>query len=100
MCLEYSFFDEYIALGWINVGEADFLAILSYISLWCSMPTKPTKRLLTHCRRIGAGVLGLYVLYLVKSALGINLLPNHSAWRVLKLPIAPIMQARYGKNWH
>lgn len=47
----------------------------------------------------GYALLGLYALYLVKSAMGISLLPGYSAWRVLKLPIQPIMEARYGKNW-
>jgi hypothetical protein len=63
------------------------------------MSTKPTKRL-PSLRRAGAGVLGFYVLYLVKCAIGISLFPQFSAWHFLKLPIAPIMEARYGKHWH
>jgi hypothetical protein len=51
-------------------------------------------------RRIGGLIVTLYVAYLIKSALGISLLPGFSAWRFLKLPIQPIMEARYGKNWH
>jgi hypothetical protein len=50
--------------------------------------------------RAGRWILGLYALYLIKSAMGINILPNVSAPRILKLPIAPIMQARYGQDWH
>ncbi len=53
-----------------------------------------------RARLIGAWILALYALYLLKSAMGISLLPNYSAWWVLKLPIAPLMEARYGKNWH
>ncbi|MBE9031399.1 hypothetical protein IQ266_16820 [filamentous cyanobacterium LEGE 11480] len=54
---------------------------------------------LPRLRRASAVVLALYVLYLIKSAMGISLLPGYSAWRVLKLPIQPIMEARYGKSW-
>jgi hypothetical protein len=53
-----------------------------------------------RARRVSGWILGLYGLYLVKSAMGISFLPNYSASRMLKLPIAPIMEARYGKNWH
>ena len=43
---------------------------------------------------------GLYALYLVKSAMGINILANYSAPAWVKLPIASIMEARYGDHWH
>jgi hypothetical protein len=36
----------------------------------------------------------LYLLYLVKSALGINLSDRYSAWAIFKLPIQPILDAR------
>ncbi len=36
---------------------------------------------------------GIYALYLVKSAMGINILDNHSLPWWVKLPIAPIMAA-------
>jgi hypothetical protein len=51
-------------------------------------------------QRISLWCLSLYGLYLIKSAMGINILQNYSAWWVLKLPIQPIMEARYGSNWH
>jgi hypothetical protein len=51
-------------------------------------------------RRAGPWILGLYALYLIKSVMGINILPNVSAPSIFKLPIAPIMQARYGSDWH
>jgi hypothetical protein len=50
-------------------------------------------------KRIGGWILGLYILYLFKSAIGIDILPNRSAWWWLKLPIAPIMQARDASQW-
>jgi hypothetical protein len=37
---------------------------------------------------------GIYALYLVKSAVGVNILTNYSAPWWVKLPIAPIMAAR------
>jgi hypothetical protein len=64
-----------------------------------TMLRRPDWRSLTK-RRIGGAIVALYVAYLLKSALGISLLPGFSAWRWLKLPIQPIMEARYGKNWH
>lgn len=49
--------------------------------------------------RRGCGwLLGLYVLYLIKSALGINLLANYSAPRVFKWPIRPVLDARSGAS--
>ena len=63
------------------------------------MASKSTKRW-RSVRRSGAILGGIYVLYLCKTALGINLFPQFSAWRVFKQPIAPILEARYGKNWH
>jgi hypothetical protein len=45
-------------------------------------------------------LLSLYALYLVKSAVGINILPNHSLWWPFKLPIQGIMEARYGAPLH
>jgi hypothetical protein len=36
-------------------------------------------------------LLSLYLLYLIKSALGINLSDRHSAWGILKLPIQPVL---------
>ncbi len=36
---------------------------------------------------------GIYALYLVKSAIGINILANYSMPWWVKLPIAPIMAA-------
>jgi hypothetical protein len=45
-------------------------------------------------------LLTLYALYLVKSAVGINILPNHSLWWPFKLPIQGIMEARYGTPLH
>jgi hypothetical protein len=57
-------------------------------------------KVLPQLKRAGAVILGLYVLYLVKCAVGISLFPQFSAWHFLKLPIAPIMEARYGKHWH
>jgi hypothetical protein len=62
------------------------------------MATKPTKRL-PSVRRSAAILCGFYGLYLCKTALGIDLLPHFSAWRVFKQPIAPILEARYGKHW-
>jgi hypothetical protein len=49
--------------------------------------------------RIAVWIVGIYGLYLVKSALGISIFPNYSASRIFKMPIAPIMEARFGKNW-
>jgi hypothetical protein len=63
------------------------------------MASKSTKRW-PSLRRSAAILGGFYVLYLCKTALGVDLLPNFSAWRVFKQPIAPILEARYGKNWH
>ncbi|MBD3880722.1 hypothetical protein IFO70_03030 [Phormidium tenue FACHB-886] len=37
----------------------------------------------------------LYLLYLAKSALGINLSHRYSAWGILKLPIQPILDHRH-----
>jgi hypothetical protein len=38
----------------------------------------------------------LYLLYLVKSALGINISDRYSAWGFLKLPIQPILNRHHG----
>jgi hypothetical protein len=63
------------------------------------MATKSSGRWLA-VRRSGAILFGFYALYLCKTALGVDLFPHFSAWRVFKQPIAPILAARYGKNWH
>ncbi len=60
---------------------------------------KRSKMGVRSLRRGFIWLLGLYSLYLLKSALGINLLPNYSAAWVLKLPIQPILDARHGSNW-
>ncbi len=44
-------------------------------------------------KRFAGWILGIYALYLFKSAIGINLSPHYSAWSWLKLPIAPILNA-------
>jgi hypothetical protein len=55
---------------------------------------------MNRIKRAGGWIFAFYILYLIKSALGISFFPGFSAARMLKLPIAPIMEARYGKNWH
>ncbi|MFM2429668.1 MAG: hypothetical protein RLZZ511_881 [Cyanobacteriota bacterium] len=42
----------------------------------------------------------VYGLYLVKSACGINITDRYSAPWWVKLPIASIMESRYGDHWH
>jgi hypothetical protein len=51
-------------------------------------------------KRFSHWMLGGYALYLCKTAIGINILPNHSAPWFFKLPIAPLMDAKYGEYWH
>jgi hypothetical protein len=50
----------------------------------------PMKRL----RQILLVVLSLYLLYLVKSALGINLSNKYSAWGIFKLPIRSLLHSK------
>ncbi len=42
---------------------------------------------MTRLRNIVVIVVGLYLLYLVKTAAGINLSERYSAWSFLKLPV-------------
>jgi hypothetical protein len=51
-------------------------------------------------RRFIGLTFGVYALYLVKSAMGINISDNYTMPWWVKLPIAPIMQARDPNNWH
>jgi hypothetical protein len=43
---------------------------------------------------LGLICLALYLLYLVKSAVGINLSQKYSAWGIFKLPIAPLLHSK------
>ncbi|HEY9627673.1 MAG TPA: hypothetical protein V6C84_10255 [Coleofasciculaceae cyanobacterium] len=45
-------------------------------------------------RTVAFILFSLYLLYLVKSALGINLSDRYSAWAIFKLPIQSILDAR------
>jgi hypothetical protein len=65
---------------------------------WFPIDLFPT--LMNRIKRAGGWIFAFYILYLIKSALGISFFPGFSAARILKMPIAPIMEARYGKNWH
>ena len=47
-------------------------------------------------RQILTAVFLLYLVYLVKSALGINISDRYSAWSFLKLPIQPILDRHHG----
>jgi amino acid permease len=50
-------------------------------------------------KRFASLTFGIYALYLVKSAVGINISPNYSMPWWVKLPIAPIMAARDANYW-
>jgi hypothetical protein len=50
-------------------------------------------------KRFASLTFGLYALYLIKSAVGINIAPNYSAPWWVKLPVAPIMAARDPHFW-
>lgn len=43
--------------------------------------------LMTRLRNIVLVLAGLYLLYLMKTAAGINLVPRYSAWGFLKFPV-------------
>ena len=43
--------------------------------------------LMTRLRNIVPVLTGLYLLYLLKTAAGINLVPRYSAWNFLKFPV-------------
>ena len=47
-------------------------------------------------RQVFLVLFSLYLLYLVKSALGINISDRYSAWGFLKLPIQPILNRHHG----
>ena len=47
-------------------------------------------------RQILMAVFLLYLVYLVKSALGINISDRYSAWGFIKLPIQPILDRHHG----
>ena len=47
-------------------------------------------------RQILIAVFLLYLIYLVKSALGINISDRYSAWGFIKLPIQPILDRHHG----
>jgi hypothetical protein len=47
-------------------------------------------------RQVFLALFLLYVFYLVKSALGINISDRYSAWGFLKLPIQPILDHHHG----
>jgi hypothetical protein len=96
---EYSSSGRLIFRGSNFLGWPERMHAVTYILAVVQMATKSTKRF-PSARRSGAIVCGFYALYLGKTALGIDFFPHFSAWRVFKLPIAPILEARYGKNWH
>ncbi|HEY9639470.1 MAG TPA: hypothetical protein V6C57_03245 [Coleofasciculaceae cyanobacterium] len=50
--------------------------------------------MINRLRQTALILFSLYLLYLVKSAVGINLSDRYSAWGVFKLPIQPILKAR------
>jgi hypothetical protein len=63
-----------------------------------SKSSKPSA--IARSRQFIALAIVLYGLYLVKSAWGINITDRYSAPWWVKLPIASIMEARYGDDWH
>ncbi len=42
---------------------------------------------MTRLRNTLLVLVGLYLLYLIKTAVGINLVPRYSAWNFLKFPV-------------
>jgi hypothetical protein len=50
--------------------------------------------MMKRLQQIALILFSLYLLYLIKSAVGINLSDRYSAWGFVKLPIQPILRAR------
>ena len=46
-----------------------------------------------RARQLALILISLYLLYLVKSALGINLSQKYSAWSIFKLPIQSLLHS-------
>jgi hypothetical protein len=51
-------------------------------------------------KRFASLTFGIYALYLIKSAVGINISSSYSMPWWVKLPIAQMMEARDPNHWH
>ncbi|NJR64369.1 MAG: hypothetical protein HC772_02000 [Leptolyngbyaceae cyanobacterium CRU_2_3] len=51
-------------------------------------------QIMKRLQQIGLVLFSLYLLYLMKTAMGINLSNRYSAWAIFKLPVQTVLDGR------